>query len=114
MRRWATAVLLALLLAPPVAAQPSAAPIPNLRNASPDQQVIGVAYCHAEWDVALADGTTRRFKEYDLALKVDTTPNGPSAGKPALTPSGRMGDRAFVVFADLDELRRLPKVACRE
>jgi hypothetical protein len=32
----------------------------------------------------------------------------------ALVPTGRVGDRAFVVFADLDELRRSLKVGCRE
>ena len=107
------AVALALLAAGPVAAQQSP-PIPNLKSAPPAQQVTGVTYSRGEWNVALADGSTRRFHEYDLAFKVDTTPNGPSAARPALTPSGRMGDRAFVVFADLEELRRAPRTACRD
>jgi len=111
--RTLVAAALASLAAAPVVAQP-AQPVPNLRNAPPGQHVTGVTYCRGEWDVALGDGTTRRFKEYDLALKIDTTANGPSPARPALTPSGRMGDRAFVVFADLEELRRLPKIACRD
>jgi hypothetical protein len=40
--------------------------------------------------------------------------SGPPPAKPALVPTGRAGDRAFVVFADLEELRQTLKAACRE
>jgi hypothetical protein len=49
-----------------------------------------------------------------LAFKTDSSPNGPKPAKPALVPTGRVGDRAFVVFADLEELRRTLKGACRD
>jgi hypothetical protein len=46
------------------------------------------------------------------ALRDDVT--GADATKPALVPTGRVGDRAFVVFADLDELRRALRATCRD
>jgi hypothetical protein len=64
------------------------------------------------WEVALKDGSVRSFKEYDLGFKTDTSPKGPDATISALVPTGRVGDRAFVVFAGLDELKDAPKRGC--
>jgi hypothetical protein len=66
------------------------------------------------YDVSLRDGGRREFKEYDLAFKIDTSPNGPTPSRPALVPTGRVGDRAVAVFAGLDELKRVLKEACRD
>ena len=88
--------------------------IANLKTVPPGQQVTAVNYCRGEYDVGLGDGTTRKFKEYDLAFKIDSTPNGPTASKPALVPTGRVGDRALVIFAELEELQRALKARCRE
>src|SRR3989475_5002091 len=57
------------------------------------------------YDVSLGGGSARKFKEYDLAFKIDSSANGPDPTRPALVATGRVGDRAFVVFADLEELR---------
>jgi len=107
----ATAALLLLLTGIALAQNRPAA---NLKELPPGQEVTNVGYCRGEYDVSLRNGTNRTFKEYDLAFKVDSSANGPRQAKPALVPSGRMGDRAFVVFANLEELRGSLKVACRE
>jgi hypothetical protein len=104
----------AITLASFGAADAQSWPVVNLKELPPSQQVQGVAYCRGAYDVSLGDGSARRFKEYDLAFKTDSSPHGPSPARPALVPTGRVGDRAVVVFADLDELRRTVKVTCRD
>jgi len=81
---------------------------------STGQRVTDVRYCRGEYDVSLADGSGRKFKEYDLAFKIDSSSNGPNPVKPALVPTGRVGDRAVVVFADIAELRGALKTHCRD
>ncbi len=108
MRRLAGAAVIVLLSSAAAVAQ--SRPVANLKDLPPVQQVTNVGYCRGEYDVSLGDGNARRFKEYDLAFKTDSSPNGPKPAKPALIPSGRVGDRAFVVFAELEELRRTLKV----
>jgi len=111
---WIAAAVLSIAPASQPHAQeplPSRAP-ENLNDPSPGRTVKSVTYCRGEYEVSLGDGSVRRFKEYDLAFKTDTSPSGPPAARPALVPTGRVGDRAFVIFADLDELRRLPKAFC--
>lgn len=63
--------------------------VANLRDLPTRQQVTNVSFCRGEYDVSIGDGSARRLKEY----------------------SG-LGDRAFVVFADLEELT--VKAACRD
>jgi hypothetical protein len=88
---------------------------PNLKDLPPRQRVMVISYCRGAYDVALADGSARTFKEYDLAFKIDSSANGPNPARPALVvPTGRVGDRAFVVFADLEELRTALRAGCRD
>lgn len=77
MTRLVGVVLLAMLVGEPAAAQDSAAR--SLKDVPAAQQVTRIAYCRGHYDVALADGSTRTFREYDLAFKTDTSPNGPAA-----------------------------------
>ena len=108
----ALSVTIALLSIAPAAGQehtPS-----DLKNAPPAQQVVSVRFCRGEYDVALGDGTSRRFREFDLAFKTDDTERGPQSTKPVLVPTGRVGDRAFVVFAGLAELRATVQAQCPE
>ena len=93
-----------MLLLANVAAFAQERPIANLKDLPLDQQVSAVSYCRGEYEVSLGDSSARRFKEYDLAFKTDSSPNGPNPTKPALVPTGRVGDRAFVIFANLQEL----------
>jgi cytochrome c len=87
---------------------------PSLKDLPPQQRVTAVTFCRGAYDVTLADGSARTYNEYDLALKIDSSPNGPTQAKPALVPTGRVGDRAFLVFATLEELRTGLKPGCRE
>ena len=108
----ALSVTLALFSIAPAAGQdhtPS-----DLKNAPPAQQVVSVRYCRGEYDVTLGDGTSRRFREFDLAFKTDETERGPAPTKPVLVPTGRVGDRAFVVFAGFAELRGTVQAECRD
>jgi len=106
------AVALVLLSFTPARAQDR--PLANLKDVPRGQQVTGVGYCRGQYDVTLGDGSARTFKEYHLAFKIDSSANGPRPAHPALVPTGRVGDRAFVVFADLDELRGTVQAACRD
>jgi hypothetical protein len=88
-------------------------PVQNLRDLPERQRVKAVSYCRGAYDVALGDGSVRSFKEYDLAFKLDSSDHGPGPATPALVPTGRVGDRAFVVFANLDQLRTAVRAECR-
>ena len=108
----AVAVAVSLLFTLGASAQDR--PLPNLKEIPPGQRVTDVRYCRGEYDVSLADGSGRKFKEYDLAFKIASSPNGPNPVKPALVPTGRVGDRAVLVFADIAELRGALKTHCRD
>jgi hypothetical protein len=87
--------------------------IQNLKDVPQRQRVEAVTYCRGAYHVTLGDGSVLAFKQYDLAFKIDTSTNGPDLTKPVLVPTGRVGDRAFVVFATLDELRTAIRAECR-
>ena len=95
----------ALVLVSCVAAFGQERPIIDLKDLPSRQRVTAVTYCRGGYDVSLGGGSARKFKEYDLAFKIDSSANGPDPTRPALVATGRVGDRAFVVFADLEELR---------
>jgi cytochrome c len=86
----------------------------NLKDIPPAERVMSVGHCLGKYDVGLRNGSTRTFKEYDLAFEIDSGPNGPRPGTPALVSTGGVGNRAFAIFADLDELRRSLKAWCRD
>lgn len=86
--------------------------VPDLKMLAPGQRVTAVSYCRGVYEVALDDGSTRTFKEFDLAFKTDSDALGPDPAKPALVPSGRVGDRGLVIFAELEEHRSFVKARC--
>jgi molybdenum ABC transporter molybdate-binding protein len=94
----------------PAPAEPRA--VPELKSAPATHRVTAIGYCRGVYEVKLADGSVRTFGEYDLSFKTDTSANGPDAGRPALIPTGRLGNRAIVVFATLDELRGAFRQSC--
>ncbi len=83
-----------------------------LASAGPEDQVTSIRFCHDTFFVATADGKQRPFWEMNLRLKIDTSANGPRVGKPVLTPGGMQGDRASIVFSDLDEIGHLVEKKC--
>ena len=84
----------------------------DLKTLPLSQQVVGLRYCRGAYHVTLKDGSVRSFKEYDLGFKTDTSGKGPEITTPVLVPTGRVGDRAFVIFAGLDELKAGLKKEC--
>ena len=86
--------------------------IRDLKQAPPDHQVKAVGYCKGEYQVALKDGSARQFKEFDLRLKTDSSPNGPKPGVPVLVKAGMVGDRAFLVFFEPGEMKDFVKKTC--
>src|SRR3989304_8997201 len=86
--------------------------IVDLKAVPPDHQVEGVNYCKGTYRLKLKDGSTSDFKEFDLRFKTDSGPTGPNPGAPVLIPAGMAGDRASLVFADLDEMKTALKKTC--
>jgi cytochrome c len=84
----------------------------DLKLLPPSQLVGALSYCRGAWEVRLKDGSDRSFKEYDLGFKTDSSSQGPHATSPALVPTGRVGDRALVIFAGIDELKDALKRGC--
>ena len=86
--------------------------IVDLKAVSPDHQVEGVNYCKGTYRLKLKDGSTTDFKEFNLRFKTDSGPTGPNPGAPVLIPAGMAGDRAFLVFADPDEMKTALNKTC--
>jgi len=84
----------------------------DLKAVPPDHQVEGVNYCKGTYRLKLKDGSTSDFKEFDLRFKTDSGPTGPNPGAPVLIPAGMAGDRAFLVFAEPDEMKTALKKTC--
>ena len=113
MTRGASHVVLAVALlsgVPGTLAQP-AGPAP-LRNLVDDQVVRSIVYCRGEYALVMASGTQHRYPELNLRFKTDGSRLGPDAGKPALLPAVMRGDRAQVVFAGLEDLKRFLVERC--
>ena len=83
-----------------------------LVTAALENQVTGLRFCRDTFFVATADGKQRPFWEMNLRLKIDTSANGPKVGKPVLVHGGMQGDRASVVFSNLDEIGSLVEKKC--
>jgi len=78
--------------------------MPDLKAASPDQQVTAIRYCGDSYYVTTAAGEPHPFWEFNLRFKTDSSERGPRAGHVALQPASIMGDRASVIFADPKEI----------
>src|SRR5262245_11153201 len=103
--RLLTVASFALLAAASWANAQQAPPTP-LRNLADDQVVRTITYCRSEYAVTMASGTRQRYPEFNLRFKTDSGRTGPEPGKPALLPAGMRGDRAQVIFASPEELKR--------
>jgi len=83
-----------------------------LRNLADDQVVRAIAYCRSEYALTMASGAQHRYPEFNLRFKTDGGRTGPEPGKPALLPAGMRGDRAQVIFASPEELKRFLVERC--
>jgi cytochrome c len=86
--------------------------MPDLKEVAPENRVTAIRYCGDTYHVTTADGETVPFWEFNLRFKTDASDLGPPEGSPALLPSGMMGDRAFVIFADPGEISPFIEKRC--
>jgi hypothetical protein len=84
----------------------------DLRQAPPDRQVKLLGYCRGEYTVEFSDGSSRKFGERDVRFATDSSPLGPLAGRPVLVPTGRVGDRALVIFVGPAEMTTMIRASC--
>lgn len=84
----------------------------NLKKADADAQIAALTHCRDTYAVKTADGKTHKIWEYNLRLKTDSSTDGPIPGKPVITGSGMMGDRASVVFASPAEISSFIRESC--
>ena len=84
----------------------------NLKEQTPTQAVKAITYCGDAYRITLGNGRTFTFWEFNLRFKTDSSVNGPPSGAPAIVRAGMMGDRAFVVFADPDEMSAFIRKEC--
>jgi hypothetical protein len=109
-RASALAASFALLLAGTAIAQEGSRE--DLRQAPASRQVTSVAYCAGQYTLDFADGSTRKFGERDLRFATDSSPFGPPEGRVVLIPTGRVGDRAIVVFVGPRDLASTLRTRC--
>lgn len=83
-----------------------------LRNLTPDELVQEIQYCRRQYTLTMLNGERHRYPEFNLRFKTDASVNGPEAGKPVLLPAGMQGDRAFVIFSSLEDLKRFLAEQC--
>lgn len=77
---------------------------PDLKRLGPAHQVRAIGYRNRILSMTTADGRTTDFPERNLHFRIDSGKTGPLRGAPVLLPAGKMGDRAWVVFAAPDEI----------
>jgi hypothetical protein len=102
-------VFVGLLCATAAAQQPT---MEDLRQAPADRQVKAVGYCGGQYTIGFVDGSSRKFGERDVRFATDSGPLGPVAGRPVLVPTGRVGDRALVVFVGPGEMTAMIRASC--
>lgn len=103
---------LGLLIAVASSAVPAATPATPLRNLTADQIVQEIRYCRRQYTLTMANGEQHTYPEFNLRFKTDSSANGPESGKPVLLPAGMRGDRAFVIFRGLDDLKKFLVERC--
>lgn len=86
----------------------------DLKHVGKERRVTAIRRCGDAYYVTMELGHTVPYWEFNLRFKTDSSPNGPEHGKPVLAPAGMQGDRAQVVFKDLDDLKRFLVERCEE
>jgi len=85
---------------------------PDLKTLGPERRVKAIRHCGDGYRVTTEDGRTVPFWEFNLRFKTDSSPLGPSRGRPVLVPAGMQGDRTSIVFASPQEISRMVEAKC--
>lgn len=89
-------------------------PRSDLKKVGKERRVTAIRHCGDAYHVTTESGRTVPYWEFNLRFKTDSSPDGPERGKPVLAPAGMQGDRAQIVFSDLDDLKRFLVERCEE
>ena len=76
----------------------------KLKNPDPRSEVKSMRHCGDTYFVTTVEGRTRKFWEFNLRLKTDSSDYGPAPGRPVVVATGMQGDRSAVVFASPNEI----------
>lgn len=79
----------------------------DLKTVGPEGQVTIARHVGSAFEITTADGRTAVVSEINLRFKVDSSGQGPLAGRPVILPGGMMGDRATMFFASAAEIADL-------
>lgn len=85
---------------------------PDLKTLGPERRVKAIRHCGDGYRVTTEDGRTVPFWEFNLRFKTDSSPVGPSRGRPVLVPAGMQGDRTSIVFTAPEEISRMVEAKC--
>ena len=85
----------------------------NLKNPDPRREVKNMRHCGDTYFVTTVDGRTRKFWEFNLRLKTDSSDLGPASGRPVVVDTGMRGDRAAAVFASPNEISSFIRQECQ-
>jgi len=87
----------------------SASQFQNLKMVGAEHQVVTIHHHRNTFEITTADGQNAVLLDANLRIKIDSTDNGPPAGRPVILPGGAMGDRATLFFASSAEIGALIK-----
>ena len=76
----------------------------DLKTVGLEGQVTAVRHVGNTFEITTADGRVAVVCEINLRFKIDSSEQGPLAGRPIILPGGMMGDRATMFFATPAEL----------
>jgi cytochrome c len=82
----------------------SASPLRDLKTVGPEGQVTTVRDLGGTFEITTADGRVAVISEINLRFKIDSSVQGPLAGRPIILPGRMAGDRATMFFATPAEL----------
>ena len=86
--------------------------LPDLKESNPEARVKTIRYCDDTYTVTTAAGKTRKFWEFNLRFKTDSSSRGPHKNEPVLVGQGMQGDRAQIVFTSPSELATFIQSEC--
>ena len=72
---------------------------------APEDTVTALRHCGDSFFITTADGRETPYWEKNVRIKVDSTETGPPPGVPVLRETGRMGDRIYLLFRSLDDMK---------
>lgn len=85
---------------------------PFLRISPSDERIESIGHCGDTYVVKTADGSVRKYWEFNVRFKTDSSAHGPVAGTPILLEAGMQGDRVYVVFAAPQEISAFVRESC--